>query len=70
MATGKEKIRILHDIVKSEAEETKRNLIMCHKKGFHNNPELADDYTELIKATSGYIKFLRNNLSTYKLTNL
>jgi four helix bundle protein len=56
----KAKIYILKDIAKSEAEETKRNLIVCYKKGFHNNIELADKYTELIKAISGYIKFLKN----------
>ena len=55
----KEKVRILHDIVKSEAEETKRNLLVCAKKGFHQE-EIAEDYTELLKAASGYIKFLRN----------
>jgi len=55
----KAKIYILRDIVKSEAEETKRNLAICHKKGFHNNIEIVDKYTELIKAISGFIKFLK-----------
>ncbi len=58
----KEKIYILNDIAKSEAEETKRNLMVSHKKGFHQNLKTIDDYTELMKAISGYIKFLRNNL--------
>jgi four helix bundle protein len=55
----KAKIYILKDIAKSEAEETKRNLMVCYKKGFHNNIEIVDKYTELIKAVSGYIKFLK-----------
>lgn len=69
----KEKMRFLHDIAKSETEETKRNLIICHKKGFHHNKEIMDEYTELIMAISGYIRFLKNqcnNLSTYQLKNL
>ena len=56
----KEKVRILHDIVKGEAEETKRNLEMCSRKGFHNGTEIIDKYTELLKMTSGYIKFLKS----------
>ena len=58
----KEKIRILHDIVKGEAEETRRNLIVCRKKGFHNDDVIAEKYIELIKMISGYIRFLRNNV--------
>jgi len=62
----KEKIRILNDIVKCEAEETKRNLTICAKKGFCEDEslKLSDKYTEIIKATSGYIRFLKNNLQT------
>lgn len=58
----KEKIHILRDIVKSEAEETKRNLICSSKKDFQSTEsmQLSDKYTELIKAVSGYIKFLQN----------
>jgi len=58
----KEKIHILNNIAKCEAEETKRNLIRCAKKGFchENSLYLAERYTEIIKAISGYIKFLRN----------
>ncbi len=56
----KEKIRILHDIVKSEAEETKRNLAICIKKDFHKDEGIVDKYTELIKAVSGYVRFLKN----------
>lgn len=56
----KEKIRILRDIAKSEAEETKSNLNVCFKKGFHNEGEIVDMYTELIKAISGYIRFLKS----------
>lgn len=57
----KEQIHILNDIAKCEAEETKRNLIRCAKKGFCKEESLylAEKYTELLKAISGYIKFLR-----------
>ncbi|OJI08736.1 hypothetical protein BK005_00265 [bacterium CG10_37_50] len=69
----KEKIRILHDIVKSEAEETKRNLEMCQKKDFYHDQKIIDRYTELLKIISGYIRFVRQselkNLQTIKLTN-
>ena len=64
----KEKVRIFHDIVKGEAEETKRNLEMCAKKGFHKNIEIINKYTELLKMTSGYIRFLKlknKDLPTY-----
>ena len=61
----KDKIRVLHDIAKSEAEETKRNLIVCLKKKFHSDNGIINNYTELIKAMSGYIRFLNNkNLKT------
>src|SRR3989344_2572030 len=60
----KEKVHILHDIVKSEAEETKSNLAVCLKKGFHNDNEIIDRYTELIKAVSGFIRFLKDNENT------
>lgn len=69
----KDKIRILNDLAKGEAEETKRNLIVCFKKGFHGDESIANRYTELLKAISGFIRFLRSseltNLSTSKLTN-
>lgn len=57
----KEKIHILNNISKCEAEETKRNLIKCAKKCFceEESMVLADKYTEIIKAISGYIRFLR-----------
>ena len=64
----KDKIRILNDIAKCEAEETKRNLEVSCEKGFHKNINLAERYTELLKMMSGYIKFLKNNQD--KLTNL
>ncbi|MEK7208020.1 MAG: four helix bundle protein [Patescibacteria group bacterium] len=64
----KEKIRILSDLVKGEAEETKRNLEMCLRKRFHSDDFLASKYTELLKMVSGYIRFLINrNLQTYQL---
>lgn len=60
----KEKTRIFSDIVKGEAEETKHNLSICLKKGFHKDSAIIGGYTELLKMTSGYIKFIN------KLTNL
>lgn len=59
----KEKVRVLNDIVKGEAEETKRNLEMCLKKNFHANSSIIDKYTELLKMVSGYITFLKKSLS-------
>lgn len=59
----KEKIHILNDIAKCEAEETKQNLIQSARKNFANKNELlilAEKYTEIIKAISGYIRFLKN----------
>ena len=49
-------------VAKSEAEETKRNILRCGKKDFLEDKlsqEIANKYTELIKAISGYIRFLR-----------
>lgn len=60
----KEKVRILVDIVKGEAEETKRNLKMCKKKDFHNNSDIIEKYTELLKMISGYVKFIKQNSLT------
>jgi len=58
--SAKDKIRILNDLVKGEAEETRSNLEICLKKGFHSDKEIIEKYTELLKATSGYIRFIRN----------
>lgn len=67
----KEKIRILNDIVKGEANETRSNLQLCLEKGFHDEKSLINSYTELLMTISGYIRFLRNSeLQTSKLTNL
>lgn len=55
----KEKERILIDIAKGESEETKRNLEMCLRKGFHKNLGIAEKYTELQKMISGFIRFLK-----------
>ena len=60
----KNKIRILQDIVKSEAEETRRNLNVCLKKGFHDDEDVLKEYTEFMKALSGYIRFLNQKLIT------
>jgi len=59
----KEKVRVLNDIVKGEAEETKRNLDMCLRKGFHKDVIIIDKYTELLKMVSGYLAFLKKTLS-------
>lgn len=73
-----ERIRSLV-IAKGEAEETKMNILKSAKKEFLSQDlanEIADKYTELLKAISGYINFIRNskeeklsNLSTNKLGN-
>ena len=57
-----EKVRYLY-IAKGEAEETKRNLIRSGKKGLipeNLANDLADKYTGLLKAISGYIGFLKD----------
>jgi four helix bundle protein len=70
----KEKIRSLI-IAKGEAEETKMNIIRSAKKGFlgkETAEETSEKYTELLKAISGYIKFIKSeltNLETRKLRN-
>jgi four helix bundle protein len=73
----KEKSRYLI-IAKGEAEETKRNVIRSSKKGFLNEAtalDISDKYTELLKALSGYKRFIESqgsrlsNLSTNKLGN-
>jgi len=50
-------------IAKSEAEETKRNIIRAFKKNFIEEKialNIADKYTELLKGMCGYINFLKN----------
>lgn len=59
----KEKVRILNDIAKSEAEETRRNLEVCRLKGFHEDSVIIEEYLELIRMISGFITFLKKNLS-------
>ena len=59
--TYKEKVRYLY-IAKGEAEETKRNIIKSAKKGFLPEivaSEVSLNYTELLKAISGYIKLIK-----------
>ena len=49
-------------IAKGEAEETKRNLIRSAKKEFIVDSvanDLANRYTSLLKAISGYIRFIK-----------
>lgn len=59
--TFKEKVRYLY-IAKGEAEETKRNILKSAKKKFIEEVRalpIAEKYTELLKAISGYIKFIK-----------
>ncbi|MDO8564604.1 MAG: four helix bundle protein [bacterium] len=58
----KEKIRIINDTAKCEAEETRRNLEVCLEKEFYKNGEIIERHVELIKMISGYVSFLRKNL--------
>jgi len=54
---------VLRDIVISEAEETQSNLRPCAQKRFADPDRLvvlAEKYKELIKATYGFIRFLRS----------
>ena len=63
----KEKIHILRDIAISEAEENRSNLLICAIKGFANKSaldNLAERYRELMKATNGYIRFLKTDKPT------
>lgn len=62
----KEKVRILVDIAKAEAEETKRNLEVCHKKELHKDSGIIDEYTILIKMIGGYVRFLRKHFGETK----
>ena len=55
----KDKLRVFVDIVKAEAEETRQNLINCRTKGFHQNSDIIEEYTVLLKMISGYVRFLR-----------
>ena len=60
-----EKIRYLY-IAKGEAEETKRNIIRSGKKDLITEliaNDLADKYTGLLKAISGYIRFITDKLT-------
>lgn len=57
----KEKVRYLY-IAKGETEETKRNILKSAKKGFLTEilaNDIAVKYTDLLKAISGYIKFIK-----------
>jgi len=58
-------------IAKSEAEETKRNIIRSSKKDFIDKEyaeKIANKYTELLKAMSGYINFLKKQKQTNQAT--
>lgn len=60
----KERIRGCY-IAKGEAEETKRNIIRCSKKGLIVNViaiRVVNKYTLLLKLISGYINFLKGKL--------
>ena len=68
----KDRVRIFNDIVKGEANETRANLEMTLQKGFHTNQNIIDDYTQLIKAISGFVNFLKTSeqFASPKLKNL
>lgn len=60
----KEKCYILRNLVITEGEETRSNILRCAEKGFINNSVavmIAEGYIVLRKATHGYIKFLQEH---------
>jgi len=62
----KERIHILKDIAICEAEETRSNLQMCSVKRFAEQKvliQIMNDYTGFMKATHGYIRFLKDKLA-------
>lgn len=57
-----ERERILRDICCGEAEETRRNILVCARKGFcapERAQVIADGYLKLIKATYGFLRYLK-----------
>jgi len=63
-SSTKEKIHILRDVVITEAEETRSNILRCAMKQFLPKVEaesIADGYTEPKKAVHGFIRFLKKN---------
>jgi len=62
----KEKSYILRNLVITEGEETRSNILRCAEKRFidpSTAEELSDGYIQLRKATHGYIRFLRSYTS-------
>lgn len=60
----KDKLRILHDIALSEAEETLNNLRRCRTMQLVPIEEMQphiEAYQEVIRLLVGYIKFIRQN---------
>lgn len=61
----KEKSYILRNLVITEGEETRSNVLRCGEKGLidpSTAQEISDGYTQLRKATHGYIRFLQRYL--------
>lgn len=59
----KEKTYILRNLVITEGEETRSNVLRCAEKGFldpSTAQEISNDYIQLRKATHGYIRFLKS----------
>ena len=59
----KDKLRILENIVRGEAEETKRGLIRAMKKEFCEKDlmePVVETYTEILKTLHGYIRYIKN----------
>lgn len=68
----KERVRILKDTVICEAEETRTNLHSCVEKGLADPVKLnniINGYTNLMKATHGFIRFLKTNQLKRSVTN-
>lgn len=64
----KEKSYILRNIVITEGEETRSNILRCAEKGFidpSTAQEISEGYIQLRKTTHGYIRFLKS----YSLKN-
>lgn len=64
----KAKIRSYY-IAKAEAQETKMNIIRCGKKrilDFSLSIAIANKYTLLLRLISGYINFIKKELSIYE----
>lgn len=63
----KEKVHILRDMVISEGEETRSNILRCAEKGFLETStaeNISEDYIQLRKGVHGYIRFIKGKFGT------